>query len=333
MIKVAVIGCGAMGLMHLHCYKELSEKVQVIAVADADPNKTKSAVAISGADTKIYSDANVLIEQEKPDVIDICLPTFLHARFAKAAMEKGCHVFLEKPVCLTPEEAEMLLETQSKMGVKVQVGHVVRFFKAYKWLKETAVSGKYGRIKSAEFKRLSAYPAWSPTVVDYRRSGSVAFDMHIHDADFIRYLLGEPDDVQASATRDDEGVIQHIFVTYKFGDIVATAQGGWDFPKDFPFTAEFLVNYDSATAVLKDGKLTIYPASSEPYSPALIGEWGEEVDVGANVSFAGDYYDEIKYFIEEVVEGGKPGIVPLTDAIRTAKLVWKEIELAGGIKI
>ena len=88
MIKVAVIGCGAMGLMHLHCYNALSEKVQVIAVADADPNKTKSAVAISGADTKIYSDANVLIEQEKPDVIDICLPTFLHAKFAKAAMEK-----------------------------------------------------------------------------------------------------------------------------------------------------------------------------------------------------------------------------------------------------
>lgn len=333
MIKVALIGCGAMGLMHLHCYKALSEKVQVTAVCDGDPNKTKEAVKICGEDAQIYNDAAVLLEEETPDIVDICLPTFLHAKFAIAAMEKGCHVFLEKPVCLTEDEAEMLLETQSKMGVKVQVGHVVRFFKAYKWLKDTAVSGKYGRIKSAEFKRLSAYPAWSPTVVDYRRSGSVAFDMHIHDADFIRYLLGEPDDIQVAATRDNEGVIQHIFATYKFGDVVVTAQGGWDFPKGFPFTAEFLVNFDSATAVLKDGELTVYPASSAPYSPEFFGEWGEDVDVGANVSFAGDYYDEIKFFVEEVVIGGKPGIVPLTDAVRTAKLVWKEIEMVGGVKI
>ena len=332
MIKVALIGCGAMGLMHLHCYKALSKNVQVVAVADTDSKKTEEALKICNNNVTVYNDAMTMLDKESLDIVDICLPTFLHTKFAVAAMEKGFNVFLEKPVCLTNDEADLLLETQNKTGVKVQVGHVVRFFKAYKWLKETADLGKYGKIKSAEFKRLSAYPAWSPMLMDYRRSGSVALDMHIHDADFIRYLLGEPDDVQVAVTRDNEGVIQHIFSTYKFDDTIVTAQGGWDFPQGFPFTAEFLVNFDKATVVLKDNMLTVYPDDAEPYSPELISEWGVNVDIGANVSYTGDYYDEIKFFIEEVIINNKPDIVSLADAISSTRLVWKEIEIAGGDK-
>ena len=92
MLKVGLIGCGFMGQMHANCYKNI-EGVTLAAVADI--RKEKAEDIAKGTDAAIYGDGMELIEQADVDVIDICLPTFLHAKYALAAMEKVSYVFVE----------------------------------------------------------------------------------------------------------------------------------------------------------------------------------------------------------------------------------------------
>ena len=103
-MKVGLIGCGFMGTMHANCYRALG--VEIAAVADIRPEKAE--VLAQGA--TIYGDGKDLIANADVDIIDICLPTFLHAEYAMAAMEKVRYVFVEKPVALTVAEGKAMME-------------------------------------------------------------------------------------------------------------------------------------------------------------------------------------------------------------------------------
>ena len=105
MIRVGLIGCGFMGGMHAACYAALAELgVKVTAIADDRPEFL--AQMKEQTDAQTYESGMALIEQADVDVVDICLPTYLHTAHACAAMEKGRDVFCEKPVCLTEEDMQ-----------------------------------------------------------------------------------------------------------------------------------------------------------------------------------------------------------------------------------
>ena len=93
MIKVGLIGCGFMGTMHTNCYKNI-EGVELVAFADI--RKEKAQELAVGTNATIYGDGKDLIANADVDIIDICLPTFLHAEYAMLAMEKVKYVFVEK---------------------------------------------------------------------------------------------------------------------------------------------------------------------------------------------------------------------------------------------
>lgn len=334
MLSIALIGCGAMGITHLYCYAEMKDRVKIVAVAEGNAERFKAAREVLGYGFKGYLSIEELLENEKPDMVDICLPTFLHCKYAVAAMEKGMKVLLEKPVCLTEEEAGIILEAKKRTGAELYVAHAVRFFKEYAYLKKAVDSGKFGRVKSGTFWRFSGYPAWSPAITDYTKSGTVALDMHIHDADFIRYLMnGEPDGVRSIASRNEQGVISHIFTTYEYGDTVISAESGWDLPEGYPFTADFQVMTEKAAFVYKNGTLTVYPEHGQPYVPDIEVKWTTQMKNNANLTDAEGYYLELEYFIDEVMLGGKKGIADAEDAVKTFRLVIKEIDLCGGMKI
>ncbi len=331
MIKVGLIGCGFMGGMHAACYAAL-ENLGVKVVAVADPRKD-FAEKLMGEGTAYYEYGMDLIQQADVDVIDICLPTDLHTAHAVAAMKAGKHVFVEKPVCIKAEEMDLLLKTEAETGVKVQVGQVIRQWTEYKWLKETVDSGVYGKVLSGEFTRISGRPDWASEnwLHTIERSGGVAVDMHVHDVDFVRYIMGEPDRVQAQAYRDAEGVIQHINALYGYGNNVGIAiQAGWDYPATFPFTATFRVKFEKAT-VVHNGGITVYPNEGEPFQPKMEEEFQGDNDIGGNVSSLGGYYNELKYFVEGLQGKNDLSVATVSEAIKSIQLVLKEVEAAGGL--
>ena len=93
MLTVGLIGCGGMGSVHANCWLALSDSVKLVAIADTDSEKVKDFADKSGA--RIYSSGEELLANENVDIIDVCVPTYLHTKYAVAAMKKGCSVFVD----------------------------------------------------------------------------------------------------------------------------------------------------------------------------------------------------------------------------------------------
>jgi len=331
MIKVGLIGCGFMGGMHSACYAALAGLgVKVTAVADV---RRDYAEKLAG-DAEIYATGMELIEKADVDVVDVCLPTHLHAAHAVAAMKAGKNVFVEKPIAFKDEDMELILKTEQETGAKVQVGQVIRQWSEYVWLKKAVDAGTFGKIQHAMFRRLSSRPewAWEGWLHQVDKSGGVAVDMHVHDVDFVRYILGEPDVVKAHAHRDAEGVIQQINAVYGYGDKVSVAvESGWDYPADFPFTADFRVKFDKATVIGGGGVVNVYPLGGAAYQAELEEEFQGDNEIGGNISSLGGYYNELKYFVEGLQGKNDLSVATVSEAIKSVQLVKREVEAAGGL--
>lgn len=331
MLKVGLIGCGFMGGMHAACFNAI-ENAQIVAVADVRCEKAEKIA--KGKDIRIFSTGMELIENADVDVIDICLPTYLHTEHAVAAMKKVKNVFIEKPVCMSTEEGELLLKTEKETGAKVQVGQVIRLWDEYVWLKTQADKKVFGEIKSASFRRLSPKPDWSwdDWLHDVERSGSMALDLHIHDIDFMRYLMGEPESFISKEARNSDGAIEHIFTTFTYPNSTVTVEGCWSYPADFPFTADFIVEFEKATIVNNANGLYVYSIDGgcEKIEPASSFESDNKTD--GNISSLGGYYNELKYFVDKVSAGEVPTVAPLSEGIKSVELVLSEISSVGGAK-
>lgn len=168
MLKVGVLGAGHLGKIHLKLLKE-SEKYELIGFHDADTANGKKVTSEFGY--PYFEHLAVLIDAV--DVVDIVTPTLSHYECAKKSIEKGKHIFIEKPITHTLEEAQSLLALEKKYGVKGQVGHVERFNPAF-----TAVKHAIDEPMFIESHRLAEF---NPRGTDV----PVVLDLMIHDIDAI----------------------------------------------------------------------------------------------------------------------------------------------------
>ena len=323
MIRTGVIGVGLMGSDHNTAIKKLSEKkdIQVAAIADCRSGMLKKAAEL-WPEAALYPDAMELIQKEDLDAVHICLPSYLHAKAAAAAMEKGWNVLLEKPACLSEEECALLMETKKRTGVKVMVGQVLRFFPEYSFLKEAFDTGKYGALKGIVLQRLSQNVLWGfeDWFHDEKKSGSVVLDLHIHDADFVRFLLGEPEGIHVSATAYEDGMINQILTQYDYPGILVSAEGVWDITEKIPFSASFRAYFEEATVTFSGREtpsLRVWKKDGTVEEPQL-----------AKAPVLGGYYTEIEYFYDCLEKGAEPERASLEEGIRTVQLVLRELREA-----
>ncbi|MBT8204464.1 MAG: Gfo/Idh/MocA family oxidoreductase [Eudoraea sp.] len=168
MLKVGVLGAGHLGKIHLRLLQE-SPKYELIGFYDPDAIIGKHVAEEFGY--TYIDNLNALIDAV--DVVDIVTPTLSHFDCAKKAMEKGKHIFIEKPITKTLEEAEEMLRLQKKFQVKGQVGHVERFNPAFKAIKNNIANPMF-----IEAHRLAEF---NPRGTDV----PVVLDLMIHDIDII----------------------------------------------------------------------------------------------------------------------------------------------------
>jgi predicted dehydrogenase len=168
MLKVGVLGAGHLGKIHLRLLNQ-SEKYTLIGFHDPDAINGKK-VAVEFGYT-YFDNINTLIDAV--DIVDIVTPTLSHFDCAKKAMEKGRHVFIEKPITNTLTEAEELLFLEKKHKVKGQVGHVERFNPAFVAVKDNIINPMF-----IEAHRLAEF---NPRGTDV----PVVLDLMIHDIDAI----------------------------------------------------------------------------------------------------------------------------------------------------
>lgn len=322
MLRVGLIGCGFMGSMHANCYKNI-EGATVTAVADVRPEKAAELAKLS--DAEIYSTGKELIENAKVDIIDICLPTYLHAEHALLAMDKVKYVFVEKPVALTKEEGKKLIEKAEKCGAQVQVGQVVRFFDEYAALAEMIKDERYGKVVNANFRRLSPIPLWGfeNWLLDPNRSGGAGQDLHIHDVDYALSVFGKPNKIwsvkNALGAEND-----YVNTIMQYDGFVVSAEGTWALPESYPFTASFRVVFEKATVENGGGKFMKYSGSDAEEikleKPEMTANYK-----GGNISSLGGYFNELLYFCTCAAAGKKIEKATLADAVASLEFVLDEL--------
>ena len=168
MLKAGVLGAGHLGKIHLRLLKQ-SEKYELVGFYDADEANAKKVEAETGY--KYFNSIDALIDAV--DMVDIVTPTLSHYDCAIKAIEKGKHIFIEKPITNTVEEAENIRELLAEHNLRGQVGHVERFNPAF-----IAVKDKLENPMFIETHRLAEF---NPRGTDV----PVVLDLMIHDIDII----------------------------------------------------------------------------------------------------------------------------------------------------
>ena len=176
MLKIGVLGAGHLGKIHLKCIQLAKEHYELVGFYDAAADNSRKIANELGV--MPFSSAEALMAAV--DVVDIVTPTTTHFELAKAAILQGKHVFIEKPLTNTPEEAKELLALGQQQGIKIQVGHVERFNPALLALGEMKIEPMF-----IEAHRLATF---NPRGTDV----SVVLDLMIHDLDIVLSMVNAP---------------------------------------------------------------------------------------------------------------------------------------------
>lgn len=328
MIKVGIIGAGFIGNIHSGVYQFLPD-VKVTAVCDIRAEKTDTLAKKFNAGK--FNDFKAMLKNSDLDMIDVCLPTFLHKEYTIKAAEAGLNVLCEKPMALNLKEAGQMIEACKKNNVKFMVAHCIRFWPEYQYLYEVVKSKKYGNLKTIALARLSPTPIWSWNnwVLNSDKSGLATLDLHIHDTDYLLYLLGEPQSVSSAGRRENKGW-SHVYSVFRYkNNLSAFIEGGWDYPENFPFQMAYRARFEKAVVVFNSTatpSVSIYQKGKKVQYPKIKGPNVGKLDAGGNISALGGYYNEIRYFIDCLKKNKKPQIVTPEDARNSLALVLKEIE-------
>lgn len=303
MLKFALVGFGGLAKVHfgnIEKVKEAHPDIECVAICDVNPDAFTASAELNIGSVeaydlsayRLYTSPEELFENEELDFIISAIPTFEHSRVAVMALNKGIHVFSEKPMARSLEQAKEMIDAAKKNNLTLMIGQCVRYFPSYAAAKKIVDSGEYGKVVRADFKRLSAFPqwCWQQWYSKEEWSGGAALDLHVHDVDYINYLFGKPKSVVSTAT-SFEHVHECISTTYEYEDgKIVTATGDWSLTSSYPFTAAFLIHMEKGVLEVRPGQaLTIYKNDKT-------SELVEKVEVDA-------YVEEVVDFITCIKEG------------------------------
>jgi len=335
MIKVAIVGAGFMGKMHAEVYRNLN-KAKLIAIADIDLEKAQ--LLADKCKAIAYPSLEKLLNQEDIDAIDICLPTFLHKEYVIKAARAGKNILCEKPIALRVKDAEGMFQAAKEAKVKLMIAQVIRFWQEYIILKKIYQTGELGRLLSITLTRLASTPtyAWDNWLTDVKRSGGALLDLHIHDTDYLLYLLGKP---LSLVSRVSPGGLKyaHVFTTFIFPDnVIAFTEGGWDMPDNFPFAMAYTALFEKGAVEFNsrnEKTLAIYRSGKEIEYPTVKPELKAKANGGGNIADLGGYFSEIKYFIDCLENNEEPGEASARSARDSLEIVLSEMKSADSGKI
>jgi predicted dehydrogenase len=192
MIQAAVIGLGVISKAHISAIETLSN-ARLIAACDTDPAKR----SFLPAGTAFYTDYEEMLRREKPDVVHICLPHFLHYPVAKKVAEAGFNIFAEKPLAMNGAEAAEYVKLEENYGVKICLCLQNRLNDSSETLLRLLQSGEYGRITgirgSVAWYRSKEYYEASPwRGIMAQAGGGCMINQAIHTMDLMQYFAGSP---------------------------------------------------------------------------------------------------------------------------------------------
>lgn len=281
MIRVGVIGVGAMGKHHARIYSQMDD-VELVGVADTDA-KTAMEIALK-YETEPFNEPEKLLKNDL-DAVSIAVPTSRHKDVALKVASYGVHMLIEKPIAESLESADAIIEAARREDIKLLIGHVERFNSVVLKLKEVISSGELGEILSISCRRVGPYP---PRIKDV----GIIIDLAVHDIDVISYLYGK----RAMSVYTIAGNSFHIKEDH----------------------ASILLNYDKEKSGIvetnwltphKVRKLTVTGTKGVAYADYLeqsLEIWKEEGREEVSIEKREPLKNELEHFLDAVVKDEKP---------------------------
>lgn len=315
-VKVGLLGFGGIGQAHYEQYQRLAadgHPIQLQAICDVNLEQVKRIIENEHHRYELYTSLSAMLEDEELDYIDICLPTYLHAETAIQALRQRKHVLCEKPMALNRADCKAMIQAAEDSERLLMIGQCLRFMSCYRYLKDCVVSGRLGKVISADFFRGANPPTYSANrwMLDERLSGGGLLDLHIHDVDMIYWLFGRADWVSAVGRNVYEGSGYDV-VSAHFGyeDKIVHAKADWSLEGGFEFQMTFRVNFELGNLVLTNEVLKENLREGASFFPALDDRSG--------------IYGEILYFADVIRRNAVIETVPVADSLSVIDLIESE---------
>lgn len=238
MVNFSIVGCGHIAHKHAEQIDAIPE-ARLVAVCDKNPKAMASFV--EGYGITAYEDTDKMLKDENIDVVCICTPSGLHAPLTIQVAKAKKHVIVEKPIALTLEDADQMIEACKENGVKLSVVHPNRFRPAVMELRKAMDEGLFGKLSHADatvrWNRNQAYYDQAPWRGTKNQDGGVLMNQAIHNLDLLIWLMGDVEEVfSMNATRlrkiEAEDVSTGV-VRFKNGALGVVEAATTIYPKNF----------------------------------------------------------------------------------------------------
>lgn len=345
MTRVAIAGYGFMGRTHYGAWRKC-RGAKVVAICDNNfaQLNTKVVGNIKGAadnsklpqTIKIYSSFDEMLSAGGFEVVDITLPTPLHAQMSIKALTSGYHVLCEKPMALTLDECDQMIMVARQMRRVLLVAQCVRFSPEYAYVRKLVKSNRYGKVIAADLTRFMSLPKWTPKktpwLIDETKSGGLYVDAHIHDADYILSLFGAPDCVRSRCHISSRGIVDHLTSEYIYRDQkIVTSDCSFAAADSLTWDAALRIFLERATIYLGlayQKVLTIYPMGHKPFSPRLSKATGYEEEVRYFLTLVKNPAPYIRSLSSRSSQANSSFLLTARDAREALALVLKERKCA-----
>lgn len=317
MFKVAIVGMGYIAQNHIAAMKQLPD-VEIAAVISRSAEKGAKVAAEVGC--RHYATLEEAVANEALNVVDVCVPTYLHEEYVLKAANAGCHVLCEKPITFELESLDRMIAACEAKGVRFMVAQVARWWPEFMTVKEYIDQGKLGDIHMLYEKRTCQHPTWATWHRDPAKSGGGLYDLNVHDIDYLYSLFGKPSRVYAIGWKSPTGCWNHVCASLEWASgQKAICETSLEMTGNYPFSIQLRATGDKGTidyaltagVNINDGEqgsnLNWYPAGDERVYPLNV----EQTDM-----FAG----EIGEFFAAIREN-RPALVTPQDSRNVLEIV------------
>lgn len=336
-LKLAVVGLGKMGLSH-HSMVNAHPDVDLVAICDS----TKFVLDVLGkyTGTPTYDDYFQMLEQVELDAVFIATPSKTHADMVRAALDRGIHVFCEKPFTLTPGESVALADLADEKGLVTQVGYHNRFVGAFGEVKRLLDLGAIGSVTHALGE------AYGPVILKPQggtwrsqrgAGGGCLYDYAAHPLDLLNWYLGEPSDVRGTILKpifsrdlDDE-----VFTTLFYPDgRTAQLSVNWSDESQRKMTTRVTI-WGTAGRIFADRQeIQVYLRDTAPIPPGYEPGWNVRytTELTEPVWFylrGEEYSAQIDAFVQRIRGGQTSGTNEFRSAALTDRVISMMLEDAA----
>jgi len=313
-VRFGIIGFGHIGKIHAENVSN-NPSAELVAISKKSQLTETEKNLKMLQNVKFYSDWKDLIKDEEIDAVIIATPTNTHAEISIYAAYNKKHIFLEKPMANNFNDCISILEAASKNKVVLFIGHVLRFWPTYVFIKNYYCNKRrtLGNLKFTRLERLSSGPSWSNWFFDESLSGGVILDLSIHDIDYAIWLINKKPQkihcnleyIKKDKWKTEVPAISETTLWFKSGEI-AQCRASWAENDSFPFTMK-------GTLLFQKGLIYFNENLNPPIK--IYSEKEIVYQIHSNIN---GYYEELNSFIRSLNKNKSPEVKGIDGLISVA---------------